>query len=121
MSFPIEAHLCAVATFNILLFKVWSLTMTHLFNYMPLLSLIGLVILMIASLLVVMQSFWIGTWSLENLAIKKILPTPFKSENKKLVDGATKLTWIQSLLGELGTFLSHSPMFWRDNLCATYL
>lgn len=76
---------------------------------------------MIASLLVVLQSFWIGTWSLENLAIKKLLLAPLKSENKKLVHGAAELTWIQSLLGVLGTSLSHSPMLWRDNLCAIYL
>jgi hypothetical protein len=76
---------------------------------------------MIASLLVVMQSFWIGTLSLENLTIKKLLLAPFKSENKKLVDGVVELSWIQSLLSELGISLSHSPMFWRDNFCATYL
>ncbi|PHT35737.1 hypothetical protein CQW23_23437 [Capsicum baccatum] len=44
-----------------------------------------------------------------------------ESEYKALADGAAKLTWIQSLLFELGVTLSNAPTLWCDNIGAAYL
>ena len=44
-----------------------------------------------------------------------------QSEYKALPNGTAELIWIQSVLGELGVFLSGPPVLWCDNLRATYL
>lgn len=44
-----------------------------------------------------------------------------KAEYKALANGITEVTWVQSLLKELGVCQSRSPVLWCDNLGATYL
>ncbi|GAV67432.1 hypothetical protein CFOL_v3_10938 [Cephalotus follicularis] len=44
-----------------------------------------------------------------------------KSEYRALVLATSELTWLQSLLSELGVCLPHSPILWCDNIGATYL
>ncbi|XP_019181951.1 PREDICTED: uncharacterized protein LOC109177096 [Ipomoea nil] len=44
-----------------------------------------------------------------------------EAEYKALVDVAAEVTWIQSLLGELGLLPNTVPILWCDNLGATYL
>ena len=44
-----------------------------------------------------------------------------ESEYKALANGTAEVIWIQSVLGELGVFLSRPPVLWCDNLGATYL
>lgn len=44
-----------------------------------------------------------------------------EAEYKALVDISAEVTWIVSLLGELGFPLATPPRLWCDNLGATYL
>lgn len=44
-----------------------------------------------------------------------------EAEYKTLDDVVAEVTWIQSLLGELGLAANKSPALWCDNLGATYL
>lgn len=44
-----------------------------------------------------------------------------ESKSKALADEATELTWIQSLLFELGIHPPNAPTLWYDNIVATYL
>jgi hypothetical protein len=44
-----------------------------------------------------------------------------ESEYKAIANAAAELTWIQSLLSELGVFLSMPPILLCDNIGATYL
>jgi histone deacetylase 1/2 len=44
-----------------------------------------------------------------------------EAEYKALADGTAETMWIQSVLKELGVFLSSPPVLWCDNLGATYL
>ena len=44
-----------------------------------------------------------------------------ESEYKALANGTAEVIWIQSVLGELGVFLSRPPVLWCDNLGATNL
>jgi histone deacetylase 1/2 len=44
-----------------------------------------------------------------------------EAEYKALADGTAETMWIQSVLKELGVFLSSAPVLWCDNLGATYL
>ena len=38
-----------------------------------------------------------------------------------MANGTAEAIWIQSVLKELGVFLSHPPVLWCDNVGATYL
>ncbi|GMP58573.1 hypothetical protein CsSME_00022191 [Camellia sinensis var. sinensis] len=44
-----------------------------------------------------------------------------ESEYKALADASTELTWLQSLLSELGFPPSQAPVLWCDNIDANYL
>lgn len=44
-----------------------------------------------------------------------------ESEYKVLADTAVELTWLQTLMFELGIYLSLPPTLWCDNIGATYL
>ncbi|GKA91949.1 gag/pol polyprotein, partial [Tanacetum coccineum] len=44
-----------------------------------------------------------------------------EAEYKALADTVAKLTWLQSLLNELGIRSSLTPILWSNNLGATYL
>ena len=44
-----------------------------------------------------------------------------ESEYKALANATAELIWIQSLLKELGVFLSAAPILYCDNVSATYL
>ena len=44
-----------------------------------------------------------------------------ESEYRALANAAAELTWLQSLFGELGIYLSAPPTLWCDNVGATYL
>ncbi|XP_019200092.1 PREDICTED: uncharacterized protein LOC109193692 [Ipomoea nil] len=44
-----------------------------------------------------------------------------EAEYKSLADVAAEVTWVQSLLRELGLLSPTIPVFWCDNLGATYL
>lgn len=44
-----------------------------------------------------------------------------EAEYKSLADTAAELSWLQSLLGELGVFIATAPLLWCDNIGATYL
>lgn len=44
-----------------------------------------------------------------------------KAEYKALANGIAEVTWIQSLLKELGVHQARAPVLWCDNLGATYL
>ncbi|WMV09073.1 hypothetical protein MTR67_002458 [Solanum verrucosum] len=44
-----------------------------------------------------------------------------QSEYKALIDAAAELTWIQSLLFELGVTIPKAPLLWCDNIGASYL
>lgn len=44
-----------------------------------------------------------------------------ESEYKAVTDATAKLSWIQSLLFELGLYLTSPPVLWCDNIGATYL
>ena len=44
-----------------------------------------------------------------------------EAEYKALANGTAEVTWVQSLLKELGVCQSRPPVLWCDNLGATYL
>ena len=44
-----------------------------------------------------------------------------KADYKTLANGTTEVTWVQSVLKELGVFLPRPLVLWCDNLGATYL
>ena len=44
-----------------------------------------------------------------------------EAEYRAIANAITEVTWIQSLLCELGIFLRSSPTLWCDNIGATYL
>jgi hypothetical protein len=44
-----------------------------------------------------------------------------EAEYKALANGTVEVTWVQSVLRELGVFLPRPPVLWCDNLSATYL
>ena len=44
-----------------------------------------------------------------------------EAEYKALANGTAEAIWIQSVLKELGVFLSRPPVLWCDNVGATYL
>ena len=44
-----------------------------------------------------------------------------ESEHRGLANVVAEVTWIESLLCELRVCLPHPPLFWCDNISATYL
>jgi histone deacetylase 1/2 len=44
-----------------------------------------------------------------------------KAEYKAIANGTAEVTWLQSILRELGVFQSRAPTLWCDNLGATFL
>jgi hypothetical protein len=44
-----------------------------------------------------------------------------EAEYKALANGAAEAIWVDSLLKELGVVRQHTPIWWCDNLGATYL
>lgn len=44
-----------------------------------------------------------------------------EAEYKALANGTSEVTWVQSILKELGVCQSRPPVLWCDNLGATYL
>ena len=44
-----------------------------------------------------------------------------EAEYKAIANGTAEVTWLQSVLRELGVFQSKAPVLWYDNLGATFL
>ena len=44
-----------------------------------------------------------------------------EAEYKAIANGTVKVTWLQSVLRELGIFQAQAPVVWCDNLGATFL
>ena len=44
-----------------------------------------------------------------------------EAEYKAIANGTAEVSWLQSVLGELGMFQAEAPVLWCDNLGATFL
>jgi hypothetical protein len=58
------------------------------------------------------------SWSCKKQAT--VARSSIEAEYKALANAAAKVKWLQSLLHELGQSFSFSPVFWCDNIGATY-